>query len=55
MVQVSTEYIAASANRFNHAAHVSPDCTLVAFGLGRLVALWNVDASRPVLRLPCVN
>ena len=55
MVQVSTEYIAASANRFNHAAHVSPDCTLVAFGSGRLVALWNVDASRPVLRLPCVN
>ena len=47
MVQIhtSTAYITASANRFNHTAHVSPDSTLVAFGSGRLVALWNVDAS----------
>ncbi|KAI9574602.1 WD40-repeat-containing domain protein [Boletus coccyginus] len=41
--QVSTAYIAASANRFNHAAHVSQSSTLVAFGTGRLIAFWDVD------------
>ncbi|KAH7887804.1 WD40-repeat-containing domain protein [Phlebopus sp. FC_14] len=42
-LQVSTAYISASTNRFSHAAHVSPSASLVAFGTGRLVALWNID------------
>ncbi|KIJ69988.1 hypothetical protein HYDPIDRAFT_104660 [Hydnomerulius pinastri MD-312] len=42
-LQVSTSYISASTNRFNRSAHLSPDSTLVAFGTGRLVALWNID------------
>ncbi|KAL4081815.1 WD40-repeat-containing domain protein [Scleroderma yunnanense] len=42
-LQASTTYISAATNRFNHAAHISPDSTTVAFGCGRLVALWNID------------
>ncbi|KAF8842300.1 WD40 repeat-like protein [Paxillus ammoniavirescens] len=42
-LQVSTAYIAASTNRSNRSAHISPNSTLVAFGSGRLVALWNID------------
>lgn len=38
---MSTAFIAASANRFSHAADVSPD-SLVAIGSGNLVALWDV-------------
>ncbi|KIK97989.1 hypothetical protein PAXRUDRAFT_806166 [Paxillus rubicundulus Ve08.2h10] len=40
-LQVSTAYISASTNRSNRSAHISPSSTLVAFGAGRLVALWN--------------
>ncbi|KAF9226501.1 WD40 repeat-like protein [Gyrodon lividus] len=42
-LEVSTAYISASTNRFNRSADVSPSSTLVAFGTGRLVALWNFD------------
>ncbi|KIJ20201.1 hypothetical protein PAXINDRAFT_160820 [Paxillus involutus ATCC 200175] len=42
-LQVSTAYIAASTNRSNRSAHISPSSTLVAFGAGRLIALWNID------------
>lgn len=54
-IKVSSAYISASANRFNHVAHVSPNSTLVAFGTGRFVALWNIDASRPVFLLLSFN
>jgi len=42
-LQVSTVYISAATNRFNRAAHISPDSTTVTFGCGRLVALWRID------------
>ena len=42
-LQASIVYISAATNRFNRAAHISPDSTTVAFGSGRLVALWNID------------
>ncbi|KAF8138550.1 WD40-repeat-containing domain protein [Boletus edulis] len=47
-IQVSTAYIAASANRFNNTAHVSPNHTLVAFGTGHLVAFWNDQSDKGV-------
>lgn len=39
---VSTTYISASANRFNHAADASTS-SLIACGSGKLVALWNTQ------------
>ncbi|KAG2369868.1 WD40-repeat-containing domain protein [Suillus spraguei] len=39
---VSTAYISASTNRFNHAADASTS-SLIACGSGKLVALWNTQ------------
>ncbi|KAG2077483.1 WD40 repeat-like protein [Suillus decipiens] len=39
---VSTTYISASSNRFNHAADASTS-SLIACGSGKLVALWNTQ------------
>jgi elongator complex protein 2 len=46
----SPAYIAASANRFYSVADVSTS-SLVAFGSGRFVALWDV-VRRPHRNLP---
>ncbi|KAF5363599.1 hypothetical protein D9756_000686 [Leucocoprinus leucothites] len=43
-ITVSTAFIAASTNRFSHAADTSLD-SLVALGTGNLVALWDVTAA----------
>lgn len=40
----SAAYIAASVNRFSHAAD-SSNQSLVAFGSSKFVALWTVDVS----------
>jgi elongator complex protein 2 len=42
---VSVEYISASANRFNRTAAASPGTSIVAFGSGKLVALWDAQVS----------
>lgn len=39
---LSTAYIAASTNRYNHTADVSSK-SLVAFGSSKLVALWDAS------------
>jgi hypothetical protein len=45
-VKTSVEYISASANRFNGTAAVSSS-SLVAFGSGKLVALWDAQVDYP--------
>ncbi|TFY83850.1 hypothetical protein EWM64_g171 [Hericium alpestre] len=49
---VTTEYIAAATNRTNHAASISPTFSLVAYGSGKLIALWDTTdpADRGVLQ-----
>ncbi|KAI6034199.1 WD40-repeat-containing domain protein [Pisolithus microcarpus] len=42
-LQVSSAYISAATNRFNHAAALSPESTIVAFASGSLIALWDID------------
>ncbi|KAI0254274.1 WD40 repeat-like protein [Lactifluus subvellereus] len=42
-IEASVEYISASANRFNHTAAASGS-SLVAFGSGKLVALWHAQS-----------
>ncbi|KAI6047250.1 WD40-repeat-containing domain protein [Pisolithus marmoratus] len=42
-LQVSSAYISAATNRFNHAATLLPDSTTIAFATGSLIALWNID------------
>lgn len=46
----SATFIAASTNRFSHAADASSD-SLVALGSGNLVALWDVTARRSCANL----
>ncbi|KAF9006442.1 WD40 repeat-like protein [Cyathus striatus] len=41
-MSATTAYIAASANRFSHVADIT-STALVAFGSGKLIALWNTD------------
>ncbi|THH12633.1 hypothetical protein EW146_g7516 [Bondarzewia mesenterica] len=50
MAQASFQYISASVNRFNHAASSSLS-SLVAYGSGRFIALWDTEdtADRGVL------
>lgn len=43
-IEASVEYISASANRFNRTA-ASSGSSLVAFGSGKLVALWDAQVS----------
>lgn len=50
-VKTSVEYISASANRFNGTAAVSSS-SLVAFGSGKLVALWDAQVGSPLRSLP---
>ncbi|KAH9179985.1 WD40 repeat-like protein [Lactarius sanguifluus] len=45
-VKTSVEYISASANRFNRTAAASSS-SLVAFGSGKFVALWDAQAGSP--------
>ena len=40
IMSASTEYISASVNRYNHAAACNSS-SLIAFGSGNFVALWN--------------
>ncbi|KAH9062064.1 WD40 repeat-like protein [Lactarius vividus] len=47
-IKTSVEYISASANRFNRTAAASSS-SLVAFGSGKFVALWDAQASLPSL------
>ncbi|KAA1466180.1 WD40 repeat-like protein [Dentipellis sp. KUC8613] len=51
-MSATTDYIAASTNRFNHAADVSTSTNLAAFASGKLIALWQTDdpADRGVLK-----
>ncbi|KAI0049599.1 WD40 repeat-like protein [Auriscalpium vulgare] len=39
----SLDYVSASANRFNHAADTAPQASLIVFGSGKLIALWDTD------------
>jgi len=41
---ISTAYISASTNRFNHAADAST-ASLMACGSGKFIALWNTQVS----------
>jgi hypothetical protein len=47
-ITASVEYISASANRFNHTAAASSS-SLVAFGSGKFVALWDAQVSFPLV------
>jgi hypothetical protein len=47
-ITASVEYISASANRFNHTAAASSS-SLVAFGSGKFVALWDAKVSFPLV------
>ncbi|KAF4619125.1 hypothetical protein D9613_005202 [Agrocybe pediades] len=42
-MSTSLSYIAAACNRFNQAAHVSPDSSTVAFASSRFVSLWHLQ------------
>ncbi|EIM88259.1 WD40 repeat-like protein [Stereum hirsutum FP-91666 SS1] len=42
MTEASVEYIAASANRFHHAA-VNDSSSLIVYGSGKFVALWDTE------------
>ena len=53
-VKTSVEYISASANRFNGTAAASGS-SLVAFGSGKLVALWDAQVGSPLRSLPASN
>jgi hypothetical protein len=45
-ITASVEYISASANRFNRTAAASSS-SLIAFGSGKFVALWDTQVSFP--------
>jgi hypothetical protein len=47
-ITASIEYISASANRFNRTAAAS-SASLVAFGSGKFVALWDTQVSFPLV------
>ena len=47
-ITASVEYISASANRYNHTAAASSS-SLVAFGSGKFVALWDAQVSFPLV------
>jgi hypothetical protein len=47
-ITASVEYISASANRFNHTAAASSS-SLVAFGSGKLIALWDTQVGFPLV------
>ena len=47
-ITASVEYISASANRFNRTAAASSS-SLVAFGSGKFVALWDAQVSFPLV------
>lgn len=47
MADASVEYIAASVNRFHHAASNEPTGgSLIAYGSGKFVALWDTEVRR---------
>jgi hypothetical protein len=48
MITASVQYISASANRFNRTAATSCS-SLVAFGSGKFVALWDTQVSSPLV------
>ena len=47
-ITTSIEYISASANRFNRTAAASSS-SLIAFGSGKFVALWETQVSFPLV------
>jgi hypothetical protein len=48
VITASVEYISASVNRFNRSSAASSS-SLVAFGSGKFVALWDSQVSFPLV------
>ena len=54
MTEVSIEYISASVNRFHHAAS-NDSASLIAYGAGKLIALWDTEVRLPTRILVHLN